>query len=365
MYRLLLLFVAACLAGCAQYEIVGYYAGWKEQAPFDPREVTVIDYAFAVVAPDGTLVLDDTTKDGASLDRIVAMKARNPGLRVMLSVGGWTRSDRFSDMAADPAARSRFIASALALLERHRLDGIDIDWEYPTDIGVPCAADRICQRADDKRNFIALARELRGAFGDRYLVTIAAGADAKFLADPGTEGKWLAELARSLDWINLMSYDYHGSWERVAGFNAGLDDVEASVARLLATGIPARKVTLGVPFYGKGWWGCAPGPRDDGLGQPCKGLAQGSEQETFDYAYLADRGYLADPGFAHLRSETARVPYLYEASSGIFITYDDERSIAEKMALVKRLGLRGAMFWELDADRHGVLRGVVSRSLSH
>jgi chitinase len=206
---------------------------------------------------------------------------------------------------------------------------------------------------------------MRRAFGDRRLITIAAGAEEKFLADAQSRGQWLAELAPSLDWINLMSYDYHGSWERIAGFNAGLDDVEASVARLVAAGIPERKITLGVPFYGKGWWGCAPGPRGDGLGQPCQGLAQGSEQETFDYAYLADRGYLVDPGYAHLRSATAHVPYLYEASSGIFITYDDERSIAEKMALVERLGLRGAMFWELDADRHGVLRGVVARSLRH
>ena len=360
-----ILVIALLTAGCAHYEIVGYRAGWKEQPAFDARDVTVIDYAFAVVAPDGSLVLDDPAKDGLALDRLVALKSSNPDLRVMLSVGGWTRSDRFSDMAADGAARSRFIASALALLERHKLDGIDIDWEYPTGIGVPCTADRTCQRPEDKRNFITLARELRRAFGERHLITIAAGADEKFLAEAGGNGKWLAELAPSLDWINLMTYDYHGSWERVANFNAPLDAVEASVARVLAIGIAPSKITLGMPFYGKGWTGCAPGPSGDGWGQPCTGLSKGSADETFDFAYLADRGYLSDPSFAHHRDRAARVPYLYNAATGEFITYDDERSIAEKAALVERMGLRGAMFWELDADRHGVLRGVVARSLAH
>ena len=364
-YRFLFLFVAGLAAGCAQYEIVGYYAGWKEQAPFDPRDVTVIDYAFAVVAPDGSLALDDAAKDGAAFDTLVAMKARNPKLRVVLSVGGWTRSDRFSDMAADPASRARFIASTMALLERHRLDGIDIDWEYPTDIGVPCTPDRTCQRPEDKRNFIALAREMRRAFGDRYLITIAAGADEKFLAEPHGDVRWLAELAGPLDWINLMTYDYHGSWERAANFNAPLDAVEASVARLLAIGISPRKIALGMPFYGKGWAGCAPGKDGDGFAQPCTGLAKGSADETFDYAYLVDRGYLSDPAYAQHRHEAARVPYLYNAVTGEFITYDDERSIAEKVALVQRRGLRGAMFWELDADRHGALRAVVARSLAH
>ncbi len=157
-----------------------------------------------------------------------------------------------------------------------------------------------------------LARELRAALdaagaadGKRYLATIAAGADEKFLLDSGRVSAWLRELAASLDWINLMSYDYHGSWERVAGLNAPLRhdpadpagaNVEASVKRLLENGIPARKITLGIPFYGKGWAGCAPSPAGDGLHQPCAGLASGSAAESFDFAYLIDRGYLSPDG---------------------------------------------------------------------
>jgi chitinase len=307
----------------------------------------------------------------------------------MLSVGGWTRSDRFSDMAADPNRRAAFIASTVAFLRRERFDGIDIDWEYPTDIGSACPSGQTCQRPEDKRNFVALAAELRSALDaaghadrKRYVITIAAGADEKFLLDPAGGSAWLRELAASLDGINLMSYDYHGSWERVAGFNAPLrrdprdpvgTNVEASVKRLLDQGIPARKITLGIPFYGKGWTGCAAGPAGDGLYQPCTGLASGSADETFDFAYLTEQGYLARDsagrytlagrGFVRHWNAAASVPYLYEATSGTFITYDDEASIGEKVELVKRYGLRGAMFWEIGADREGVLRRVVTRAL--
>jgi chitinase len=380
------LVMAASLAGCAHHEIVGYYAGWKPETIIAPGDTTVIDYAFAYVAPDGSITLDGPPTERATLARLLALKDGDPGLRLMISVGGWTRSDRFSDMASNAAMRAAFIDSTIAFLRRQRFDGLDIDWEYPTDIGSPCPRGETCQRLEDKRNFVLLARELRAALdaagradGKRYLVTIAAGADEKFLLDPDRSSAWLRELAASLDWINLMSYDYHGSWERVAGLNAPLHrdpadpvgtNVEASVKRLLENGIPASKITLGIPFYGKGWAGCAPGPAADGLYQPCTGLASGSADESFDFAWLTERGYLmrdrdglytvAGLGFMRHWNAAAQVPYLYNASDGVFITYDDERSIAEKLDFAAKGGLRGAMFWEIGADRHGVLRAVLS-----
>src|SRR5439155_20445166 len=130
-------------------------------------------------------------------------------LRLMVSVGGWTRSNRFSDMAANGATRARFIDSTVAFLRRHRFDGVDIDWEYPSDIGFPCPPGETCQRPEDKRNFVILAQELRRALdaagradGKRYFATIAAGADEKFLFD-ANGGAWLRELAENLNWINL------------------------------------------------------------------------------------------------------------------------------------------------------------------
>jgi chitinase len=150
-------------------------------------------------------------------------------------------------------------------------------------------------------------------------------------------------------------------------------NVETSVKRLLENAIPARKITLGIPFYGKGWAGCAPGPAGDGLYQPCADLASGSAAESFDFAYLTNRGYLsrdregrytvAGLGFVRHWSPAARVPYLYNASTGVFITYDDEASVREKVDLIREYGLRGAMFWEIGADGQGVLRATLRKSL--
>jgi chitinase len=128
-----------------------------------------------------------------------------------------------------------------------------------------------------------------------------------------------------------------------------------------------------MPFYGKGWAGCAPGPAGDGLYQPCTGLASGSAAESFDFSYLTDRGYLsrdrdgrytlAGLGYERHWNAQARVPYLYNPATGVFITYDDEASIQEKVDLVKQYALRGAMFWEIGGDTHGILRAVVSDGL--
>jgi chitinase len=282
--------VAALLAGCAhlppgpRYEIVGYYPGWKGAIAVDASLLTVVNYAFLVVGADGALVLDNPAIDEGHFARLATLKAANPQVRLMASVGGWTRSDRFSDMAASPETRARFVDTSVAFLRRYGFDGIDIDWEYPGAIGVPCAAGRTCDRPEDKRNFVQLARELRAALDragaadrKRYLVTIAAGADRTFLYD-GASAAWMVDLAASLDWVNLMTYDYHGTWETRAGMLAPLYDdpadpagtnIDRSVAMYLEAGVSPRKLTLGIPFYAKGWSGCEPGPNGDGLYQPC------------------------------------------------------------------------------------------------
>ncbi len=318
--------------------------------------------------------------DPANLAALRELRKESPGLRLVASVGGWTWSNRFSDMAASPAARRSFVESAVAFLRHHAFDGIDLDWEYPGEIGVPCPAGDTCQRARDKRNFVALAREMRaavdGAGADdrkRYLFTIAGGADDKFVFDAGGGAGWLRDLAASLDWINVMTYDYHGSWSSVSGMNAPLDKVDATLQRYLEVGIPPSKLTLGLPFYGKGWAGCPPGPAGDGLRQRCAGMARAEEDSTFTFAWLAREGYLsrdasgehtvAGRGFTRHWDRSARVPYLYNPADGVFITYDDEASIREKVGYLRRKALRGAMFWELHADHDRTLGGVVAREL--
>ena len=372
----ILILLAVFLAGCVSNpQIVGYYAGWKDTT-VDAGKLTVVNYAFIDM---GWSV---GGRDADNLRKLAALKARHAHLRLVASIGGWTSSQGFSDMAADPVARAAFTAGAIAFMRRYDFDGIDIDWEYPGAIGVPCDKARTCERPEDKRNFVELAREMRRAFDaaglvDRrqYILTIAAGVDRKYLYDAGSAA-WMRELAAVLDWVNLMTYDYHGTWENAAGFLApfGRDPADPweghvmdSVEMYLREGSPARKLVLGLPFYGKGWAGCT-APY-----QPCTGPLTEPPEATFEFGMLTDDGYLTRDaegnhtvggrGYQRHWNAPAIAPYLYNPETRVFITYDDELSIAQKVRYARRKGLLGAMYWEIAADRHGVLAGVVAREL--
>jgi chitinase len=409
-------------SSAAAYEIVGYYPGWTSgtfpvnSANINANNLTVINYAFLNIcwngkqgnpdssindviacqnsAPNGAIVLGDYTADPTNLANLVALKSVNPKLKVVPSVGGWSWSNQFSNMAASSTTRANFISSAVALVRKYGLDGLDIDWEYPTSVGVPCTSGNTCQRSTDKQNFVTLVQELRSAFdsagatdGKHYSITVAAGADQSYVFDPNGSSAWIVSLANTLDWVNVMTYDYHGTWESRSGHVAPLyrdpTDTSAdgavrygdySITLLLNQGIPASKLVLGEPFYGYGWAGCAAGTLH-GLYQTCSGPATGSQGSTFDFAWLTAKGYLTKDssgtytvggnGFTRYWNSSARVPYLYNATSKVFITYEDEASIHEKGNYIIGKGLRGGMFWELNADRGMVLGNVIANDLAH
>ena len=409
-------------------EIVGYYPGWKSAgfaataANVDAGKLTMALYAFLDVcwggrhgnpepsvndvAPcqdaagdatsaDGALVLRDAAMDGANLRALVALKRKHPRFKVVASVGGWNWSNRFSDLADAPAARASFVASSVRLMRRFGLDGVDIDWEYPGEAGVPCVAGAVCARPADKQNFILLARELRAAFdaagkADRkhYGITIAAGGNANYVSGSsggdagGADGPWIAELARSLDWINIMAYDFHMPWERHSGHHAALaadarDPAAASafhasgaVRRYLAAGVAAHQLVLGVPFYGYGWKGCAPGPDGDGQYQACDGgVTDGiGGGNSYGFGDLLKQGKLTPAfdggnGYRRYWNAAAGAPYLYHPADGIWISYEDPASLRDKARYIKAQGLRGAMFWELSADGGQRLLRALSAAL--
>jgi chitinase len=414
---------AVCFAASASAlaspptEIVGYYPGWKSaaypvtEANVDPGRVSTLLYAFLDVCwngrhgnPDpsagimddckeanGALVFRDAAMDGANLRALAAMKRKYPAFKIMLSVGGWNWSNQFSNVASDPAARANFIASSVAQLRRFGIDGIDIDWEYPTAAGVPCTAGQVCDRPADKQNFIKLARELRSALdaagkADRkhYLITIAAGGNASYVNEsvaPDAGSTWLRELSASLDWINIMAYDYHMPWEQASGHHSALmadpaDPLQAgglyaqaSVQRFLKAGVAADKLVLGVPFYGHGWKGCPAGAAGDGQYQLCAGPTDGGNEGGTSYGFghllrkgylaAADDGYVGAQGYTRRWNAAARAPFLYNPATQVWISYEDPASLHEKASYIKAQQLRGAMFWELSADDgHQLLRAL-------
>ena len=331
-----------------------------QSGQIDAQRLTRINYAFANIA-NGRIVtgFDHDAENFAFLE---SLKKENPSLTVLVSVGGWLWSTNFSDMSVTAQSRAVFIQSVMEFLETYKLDGLDIDWEYP---GMPGAGHPF--RPEDKQNFTLLLKELRARFTaetakthHRLYLTFAAGAEDSFLDH--TE---MAKAQEYVDTVNLMSYDYYeaGS-DPISGNHAPLFTDPAdpkkvsaadSVAAFEKAGAPADKIVLGMPFYGREWGQVA--DVNHGLFQPGKVVPHA-------YAtYPVITQTLLNQGFVRYWDEKSSVPYLYNAQQQIFVSYEDPQSIAAKCRFVLAHKLAGVMFWEYSNDPSGTLLRAIDDSL--
>jgi len=204
------------------------------------------------------------------------LKPKHPHLKTLISVGGWTKSGRFSDMASTVASRKVFAQSCKDFIKKYGFDGVDLDWEYPVSGGLEGNS----RRPEDGANYVLLIKAIRAAIGSSKLITIAAGA-TKQMAD----NLKMKEMAQVLDFINIMSYDYHGSWDTVTGHHTGLRlnsedptaasqlSTDKSVQTFVASGCPASKLNIGMAYYGRGYLNVA--NVNNGLFQKFSGVPQG------------------------------------------------------------------------------------------
>ncbi len=353
----------AATAEPTQPRIIAYVAGWSMPPVIHPEKLTHINFAFARIDKGGKVVFENPALAPA-LKSLLALKAQNPELKVIVSVGGW-EAEGFSDAALTEASRDTFAQSAVELIREHGVDGIDLDWEYP---GQGIAG--IKYRPEDKQNFTLLLKTVREhldaasdaanrAGDDRYVLTIAS-ADREYF-----EHTEMSRLHVFLDWLNIMSYDFFNSLTSTTGHHAGLyasefaaptdRNADASVRQHIAAGIPPDKLVLGVAFYGRGFAGVK--PANDGLHQPY-------ERYEGDHPYKELVEKLIDrQGFTRHWDERAMAPFLWNNAARTFITYDDPQSIAAKADYVRNKGLGGMMFWELSQDRNDELLDVIVKSL--
>jgi chitinase len=205
--------------------------------------------------------------------------------------------------------------------------------------------------------------DLQGqADGKQYLLSIAAPAGPAVYANLE-----LDQIHKVLNWINLMTYDFHGAWDKSTNFNSPLFksstdpstnlvvrdqfNVDAAVQAYLAAGIPPQKLVIGVPFYGRGWQGVP--DVNHGLYQLATGAAPGRfEPGVFTYSEIKNN-YL--PTYQVYWQEEAKVPWIYDPTKGIMITYEDPQSVALKAGYVNTNHLSGMMFWELSNDGEELL----------
>jgi chitinase len=350
------------------YNIIGYVAGWRldwTADKIDAKKLTHINYAFADIQ-DGKVV-SMNEQDAYNFRVLDSLKTENPDLRVLISIGGWTRSTFFSDAALTEESRRVFAESAVDFVKEFGIDGVDLDWEYP---GSPGAGNVF--RAADKQNFTLMLRELRkqlneqsrldGRENNPYLLTIATGAGRGFL-----ENTEMHKAHHYLDFVNLMTYDYHTGGSPVAGHHANLypstsihytrGAADQSVQWFIDAGIPSEKLVLGVAFYGRYWTGVR--PEENGLYQ----YAPGEDRGSAGFDRLRDH-YIHKNGFTRYWDEEAKAPWLWNPETATFYSYDDEESLRHKTDYIRARGLAGAMFWEYSQNFGGELLQALYEGLN-
>jgi chitinase len=344
-------------------------------------KLTHINYAFGFVNPEGACYSADPWADwqrpvpaeqsvdgvadepgqalNGNLNQLRKLKAKHPGLKTLISLGGWTGSKYFSDAVLTPESRAELARSCVDLWLRGNLpglepgagagvfDGIDLDWEWPGSAG----AEGNIIRPEDKRNFTLFVEELRAqlkAFSSRAELTAFLPAAAAKI-DSGFE---VRRVFKQLDFATVQGYDLRGNWETRTGHNGNLltdrrdpNEVRYSVDQTVRDyrerGAPARKLVIGVPAYGQGWTGVTAG--GNGLYKPATGPAPGKwAPGTEDYKDLVTK-----PGKRHRDLLTGTV-WLYDGNE--FWSYDDPATLVQKAAYIRLKGLGGAMMWSIDQD---------------
>lgn len=366
--HLLMLLAASCAitdgVTFCYYESWAVYRDWGgdfHTSDIDPHLCTHLFYAFAGMNPETheVKILDpytDLCDDGGlcGFANFTALKTENPELKTLLSIGGWAEgSANYSIMASDPGFRAAFVASSVSLIQQYGFDGIDLDWEYPTQRGgIP----------EDKTNFVTLLNELKSELEpENLLLTIAVSA-GKETIDLSYD---IPGLSAAVDYVNLMTYDFHGSWDGFTHANSplmahpqdqdhGLEflNVDFAVQYWLEGGCPPEKLVLGIPLYGRTW--TLDDPTQTGFFAPASlpgipGVFT-NESGMMGYNEICFSLILSDE-WVVVHDEAMNEPYAYILSqNNLWTSYDDPESVKMKAAYARDQGLAGTMVWSLDTD---------------
>lgn len=364
--------------------LVGYYPNWAIYSPRNvyPKDIEIdkithINYAFAKIDTSGNIILTDTWADTDYRDnwqieksywgnfrQFYDLKQAHPHFKTLISIGGWTKSDTFPAMAASAAARANFAEQCISFCDTYDFDGIDIDWEYPCfyDMSDPNAPHT--GTPADKQNYTLLLQELYPAFkkhtcakhSQGLLLTIAAPAGPDHY--PNME---LNKIHPYLDWMNLMTYDLHGTWDTETNHQAALYsdpvndpndqrlNIDTAVGYYRDQGVPAEKINLGIPLYGRTYANA--GSTSEGLYSAHSGLGTGTVDTELGIRYFYDIKNNVLSTYTRYWDDIRRAPYLHHPTTKEFISYDDETVMKEKCDYIRDNGLAGAMVWELGQDR--------------
>ncbi|XP_050003834.1 chitinase-3-like protein 1 isoform X2 [Alexandromys fortis] len=346
--------VLMLLQCCSAYKLVCYYTSWSQYREGDgscfPDAIdhllcTHIIYSFANISNNeiDTWEWNDVTLYGT----LNALKTRNPNLKTLLSVGGWNfGSQRFSRIASNSQRRRTFVKSVAPFLRAHGFDGLDLAWLYPG--------------SKDKRHLTTLIKELKAEFtkavqpGTEKLLLSAAMSAGKVALDSGYD---IAQISQHLDFMSLMTYDFHGAWRQTTGHHSPLfrgqkdtssdrfSNVDYAVGYMLRLGAPASKLVMGIPTFGRSFTLAS---SEMGVGAPISGpgLPGRFTKEKGVLAYYEICDFLKGADVHRILGQ--QVPYATKGNQ--WVGYDDQESVRNKVQYLKSKQLAGAMVWALDLD---------------
>ncbi|XP_068894545.1 acidic mammalian chitinase-like [Tenebrio molitor] len=325
-------------ASAATDKVICYYQSWSSSS-FAPSDIdanicTHVNYAFLGIKSDGSLRLDG---DDNVIKKLSAVKKKHSKLKLLFSVGGWSEgSSTFSSVAGSSTKKAKMASSAIEFLKKYKFDGIDIDWEYPAKRGGKSA---------DKKNFVDMLKVLRKKLKAKgYLLTVAVG------SGPESDSYDVSKIAQQVDFINVMTYDFHGASEGKTGQNAPLyasskdskwekDNANSAAAmkNWKNKGAPTSKLILGLAFYGHSYK--LKNSKNHNLGDPISG-----DNGQLAYSQICK---LKD-GWKEVWDSQQKVPYKYKGTT--WIGFDNPRSIKEKVKYAKKQKFGGVMMWAVDQD---------------
>jgi chitinase len=340
-YLLLLFVINLYTAASAQQTVIsGYYAGNSTGIDNYPlHKLNYIIFSFGHLK--GNRLHISNAEDSLLIRKMVQYKKTNPGLKVLLSLGGWGGCATCSPVFASKKGRVEFAAAAKELLQYFNADGIDLDWEYPAVAGYP---DHPYSTAD-RHNFTLLVKALRKQFRRKYEISFASGGST-LCVDSSFEWRQVMRIA---DKVNLMSYDLvHGN-STVSGHHTALystaqqeESTDNAVRRMIAAGVPSHKIIIGAAAYARVF------QVDDTVSNGCYRKAY--FHHAISYKHLYD-SISKQNGFVQYFDLVSRSPYAFNSVRKAFVTYDDSVSIREKMKYIKEMKLGGIMFWQLMDDK--------------
>ena len=343
--------------------VTGYYASWAAYSGYTPLSIpadklTHIKYAFANIGSDLKIAIGDPAIDPANFSKLRQLKQQYPSVKTLISVGGWTWSGKFSDVALTDQSRTAFADSVVSFITTHGFDGVDLDWEYPVGGGLSSNG----RRPVDKVNFTLLMAKIRekldvqGQIDGKHYLLAFAGASGSFYAN-NTE---LDKLSGYVDFATIMTYDMHGPWAgSLTDFNAPLYrptesspqykwSCDDAVNLWISKGFSKKKILMGIPFYGI---------KFNGVPNTNNGLYQSfSSGGSIAYDKIVST-YLNNEVYNRFIHVDARVPWLFDGST--FISYDNPESVAEKAAYIKNKDIGGAVIWELSQNADGSMLSAI------